>query len=243
MSREPVPLLDRKSQGSFIIKLDIGKISETSLDGALYTGDFPWGEWELRRSDAYCYGNAWHAQCTVKPDSKILFEAHLIGLLKVLYCDILPFMKGLVLHASCLAMGGHAHVFTGPSGAGKSTISQILPGKLIADDFTPIYLGPDGPKALAGPFPAWEKRRHEQLGAPLASINRVVQADTWQAEALTQQDAITRILENTITFSDLPQVKQAILDRAIDLSGQVPVRKLRFSLKPPTKEQLDGLFG
>ena len=171
-----------------------------------------------------------------------MLKVYLVGVLKVLYCDILPFMNGLVLHASCLDMEGRAQVFMGPSGAGKSTISKILPGKLIADDFTPIYLGPGGPQALAGPFPAWEKRPHQALRAPLSSINRIIQSDTWKAETLDRGEAITQILESTITFSDKQQVKQAILDRVIELGGMVPVRRLRFNLKPPTKEQFDGVL-
>ena len=196
----------------------------------------------MARKDTLCMGHAWNAHCIIGRGDTRMLKVHLVGLLKVLYCDILPFMNGLVMHASCLAMEGHAHVFTGPSGAGKSTISQVLPGKLIADDFTPIYLGPDGPQALAGPFPAWEKRPHQVLRAPLRSINRIIQSNTWKAKTLTPGDAVSSILENTITFSGSPRVKQAILDRAIELGGMVPVRRLQFSLNQPSKEQFDGIL-
>ena len=227
---------------AFTIKLRFGDPGDTVKTGANYTGDFPYGKWTLITRGCICHGTGWNGDCLVTPSSADMLKVHLVGLLKVLYSDILPFMHGLVLHASSLAMNDNAQVFTAPSGGGKSTISRLLPGKLIADDFTPILFDTKGPMAVACPFVSWEKVRYQQDKARLMAINRVIQGKDWQIKSLDKGPAITRILENTISFASMSQVKQVILDRAIDLAGMIPVRDLQFSLKTPSMEQISGFF-
>lgn len=218
------------------------QIKAHATSDTIYTGDFLEGNWGLITMGCMCHGVRWRANCTIEPESQRLLKWQVMGLLKVLYSDILPFANGLVMHASSLAMGEYAQIFTGPNEAGKSTINHLLSGRLMTDDFTPILFAEGGPFVVASPFIGWEKFKFQQYQAPLSAVNRIFQSDRWDTKTIGISDAIARILENTISFADNQQVKQAILDRATELARLIPVRELSFSLDPPTKEQLHGIF-
>jgi len=233
------------SDNTFKINLTLGDPGRTIKTGARYarySGRFPEGAWTLIAMGCRCKGNKWTADCIVRPGSMKTLKVRLVGLLKVLYSDILPFMNGLVLHASSLAISGRAQVFTAPSGVGKSTISTILPGKLITDDFTPIFFSRKGPITLASPFVTWGNRRYQQSQAPLAAINGISRSGRWHTNVMGVKDAISCILQNTISFAQTPSVNQALLDQAIDLAGMVTVKGLGFSLEIPSTEVINSLF-
>jgi len=219
-----------------------GDPGNTPAQGVIYDGEFFGDDWGILTPGCRCRGSGRKVDCVIKTSSLERNKLYLVGVLKVLYSDILPFMNGMALHASSLVINGRAHIFTGSSGAGKSTISTILPGKLVADDFTPIFLSAEGPIALMSPFVTWEKRRYQQDQAFISTINNVLQSDIWAVKEFDTGVAVSRILENTISFSDAPHVKQALLDRAIDFSELVSVRELKFSLTPPSMERINGLF-
>lgn len=55
--------------------------------------------------------------------------------------------ESLILHASCVALGGRGLLITGPSGAGKSALAlqlMALGARLVSDDRTEVTVGPQG---------------------------------------------------------------------------------------------------
>lgn len=55
--------------------------------------------------------------------------------------------ESLILHASCVALGGRGLLIMGPSGAGKSALAlQLisLGARLVSDDRTEVTAGPQG---------------------------------------------------------------------------------------------------
>lgn len=58
-----------------------------------------------------------------------------------------PSGEGLILHASCVALGGRGLLIMGPSGAGKSALALrliALGARLVSDDRTEVTAGPQG---------------------------------------------------------------------------------------------------
>ncbi len=69
---------------------------------------------------------------------------------------LLLYQRGLlVLHASAVSIGGGVVAFVGETGLGKSSLAAALHGfgcPLVADDLTPVEIGPAGPLVHPG-FP------------------------------------------------------------------------------------------
>ena len=224
------------------IKFVFGDPGKTPEKGVVYTGDFPWGEWTARSPGVFCQSMEGGVRCVVAREGPPPIITRVVGLVRMLYCDLLPFYNGLVMHASSIALFDQKGVaFVAPSGGGKSTISQMLPGKLLSDDFTPIYLTDGGPVCLASPFVGWEKQRAQQESASLVAIYRLFKGKHWTIQDMNQLNAIRFLLENVISFARVPAVKQAILDRVIDFSGVVAVRRLGFSLSRPKENIIHEL--
>lgn len=61
---------------------------------------------------------------------------------------------GLLLHSSCVIIGGRAQLFLGPSGAGKSTIASLFKQRnyrILSDDLNCIEAS--GPERIVSPLP------------------------------------------------------------------------------------------
>jgi HPr kinase/phosphorylase len=106
----------------------------------------------------------------------------------------------LILHASCVAVGGRALLITGPSGSGKSTLALqmlALGARLISDDQTEVTATPDGvwarcpAPAIAGLIEARGVGLLRAMRLETAPVVLVVDLAQTEAERLPPHRTIT----------------------------------------------------
>ncbi len=107
----------------------------------------------------------------------------------------------VLLHASSVAVGGEAVVFTGPSGIGKSThsrlwLSHVAGARLLNDDQPALRLIPGGVMVCGTP---WSGKtpcyRNEQ--ARLKAVFRMEQAGENKAVRLSRAEAFCALIDMT----------------------------------------------
>jgi hypothetical protein len=155
----------------------------------------------------------------------------------------------LVLHASAVALNGHAAAFLGHSGEGKSTTAAALHARgcpVIADDVVAVHLPPSGtPVALPGfaQLKLWPDAV-TALGEAPESLSRVVSAaaaprplrrlyvltdaESLELEPLGGHAAVFQLLQHSYIAAALPGLgSSSHLDQCARLAAAVPVRRLR----------------
>jgi hypothetical protein len=171
------------------------------------------------------------AEVDLVQESGPLFDRGLENFLRVLTAAFVLHEGGFLLHGSCVVRGGRAHVFFGPSGAGKTTVTLLSPGDVVlSDDLTLIVRGADGAFAAAGiPFGMAHHRVPDTNGSfPIASFNRLVQAEVVRRERLEGARALAEVAGSLpFVMQETGQASLAIETVALALRS-APVFRLEF---------------
>lgn len=140
---------------------------------------------------------------------------------------------GLLIHSSCIAEKGNAHMFAGHSGAGKSTAAALsLPREIIADEAAVIRIRPDGVSVFHSPFRSELQSMGAQEPFPLAGIHLLHQAKQHRRTRLTKAEGMLRLLDKVFYWN--PSIDESrtiihMLKEAVDL---VPLYDLHFCKDP-----------
>ena len=195
-------------------------------DGVHVTRDGPL--WLVRRGDFFAQWDPklrrGHARMVPSPYS-------LDSVIRILHTLILAEQGGMLMHASCVALGGRAWVFTGVSGAGKTTISRLSPpdAHILTDEMS--FLRPEAGvyHAHGTPFSGDLGRPGENLRAPLAGVFLLAQGKDNVIETLSKTEAVRVLMSNILYFAQDDVLTAKVFDNAIALAERVPVRRLTFA--------------
>jgi hypothetical protein len=154
----------------------------------------------------------------------------------------LPWNGGVIAHASAVAVGDEALVFSGPSGAGKSTISDMLaaavPDSLkLSDDL--MLLRPAGEEWIAhvAPFHGVQGLPHGRQ-CPVRGYYFISHGRDHVLEPLTPAQALPRLLRNILAYVSDPRTAAHVLAAGEDLVHRVPCHSLAFRRDPDVAQVL-----
>jgi len=134
------------------------------------------------------------------------------------------------MHASSVAWGGRAFVFTGVSGAGKTTISRLCPpdAHILTDEMSFIRATDGLYSAHGTPFSGELGRPGENLSAPLAGIFLLAKGPENRIDPFPPAQAVRALMANILYFARDDALTTRVFDNAIALAARVPVRRLTF---------------
>jgi hypothetical protein len=148
---------------------------------------------------------------------------------KMVYALLLESFKGILVHASGVALNGKAYLFAGASGVGKTWVVQRLADRavVLADDAVAVRWDGEVFRAFATPwnldFPRRSDRRKvARQGVPLAGICFLEQSDRDVALSLPVEVAGPRLLAQVIPLLRWFDAAQAqhLLDLGVLLCQQ-----------------------
>lgn len=142
---------------------------------------------------------------------------------------------GLLVHSSCIAENGNAHMFAGHSGAGKSTAAALsLPRGIIADEASIMRIRPDGVFVFHSPFRSelQSMAAQEPEPWPLAGIHLLHQAKHHQRTRLTKSEGMLRLLDKVFYWSPSIDESRTIIHMLMEAADLVPLYDLHFSKDP-----------
>lgn len=170
--------------------------------------DYRPNAWKAASRELYCY-----------LESGSRFYVRLLG------------YDGMMLHASALAYKGRAYLFSGPSGVGKSThtrLWQSLFGEdvLVFNDDKPALRKVDGVWYAYGTPWCGKDGINVNMRVPLGGICFLQQAKENRMESLSPEDAIPQVLFQTLHKFQVPQNRELLLTRVLQLSHDIPMYTL-----------------
>lgn len=142
---------------------------------------------------------------------------------------------GLLIHSSCIAENGNAHMFAGHSGAGKSTAAALsLPRGIIADEAAIMRIRPDGVSVFHSPFRSelQSMAAREQMPWPLAGIHLLHQARQHRRTRLTKSEGLLRLLDKVFYWNPSIDESRTIIHMLKEAADLVPLYDLYFSKDP-----------
>ncbi|MDE2407361.1 MAG: hypothetical protein KGL91_05810 [Xanthomonadaceae bacterium] len=183
--------------------------------------------WQVQRGDFFAQWNpaTRHGFARMLPS-----PFSLDSVIRILHTLILAEQGGMLMHASSVARDGVARVFTGVSGAGKTTISRLVPedGHILTDEMSFLRPEADGWYAYGTPFSGELARPGENLRVKLAGIFLLAKGPDNRIDTLSPAEAVRALMGNILYFARDGALTARVLDNAIALAAQVPVRRLTF---------------
>ncbi len=177
-------------------------------DIVIRESDFRPNAWKGAPYDLYCY-----------MESGADFYANLL------------YHEGMMLHASAVAYGGRAYLFSGPSGIGKSTHTklwkQILGDEaVIFNDDKPALRFLDGRWYAYGTPWCGKDGINSNLKMPLAGICFLEQGEENEMSLLTAKEAIPLIIPQTMYRFKRTEKVLLMLKNMENLIRHVPMYRL-----------------
>lgn len=144
--------------------------------------------------------------------------------------------EGFYLHSSAVALNGRAYLFSGPSGMGKSTHTclwqQCFEGVQVFNDDKPALRLIDGHWLAYGTPWCGKDGININMRVPLAGICFLKQASENRIRRLTQQEAASRIISQTIHFFKNLNRLDLMLSHVDKLVRTIPVFELENRPEP-----------
>lgn len=178
---------------------------DETADIVIRESHFRPGAWKGAPYDLYCY-----------MESGADFSANLL------------YHGGMMLHASAVAYGGRAYLFSGPSGIGKSTHTRLWrqifgdEAVVINDDKPALRFLDERWYAYGTPW-CGKEGINVNTKVPLAGICFLEQGETNSISSLSAQDAIPRIIPQTMYGFKRPDKAQSLLERMDCLIRHIPI--------------------
>lgn len=140
---------------------------------------------------------------------------------------------GLLMHSSCIAEKGNAHMFAGHSGAGKSTAAALsLPRGIIADEAAIVRIRPDGVSVFHSPFRSELQSMGAQEPLPLAAIHLLHQAKRHRRTRLAKAEGMLRLLDKVFYWNPSIDESRTIIHMLKEAADLVPLYDLHFCKDP-----------
>jgi len=142
---------------------------------------------------------------------------------------------GLLIHSSCIAENGNAHMFAGHSGAGKSTAAALSqPRGIIADEAAIMRIRPDGVSVFHSPFRSelQSMAAREPTPWPLAGIHLLHQAKQHRRTRLTKSEGLLHLLDKVFYWNPSTEESRAIIHLLKEAADLVPLYDLHFCKDP-----------
>lgn len=137
---------------------------------------------------------------------------------------------GLLFHAAGLARRGNGYAFFGYSGSGKTTVARVSTDAVILNDDLVVLL-PAANRWWIYATPFSNPTQVTSAGprrVPLAALYRLVQDQQIWVEPIDPATAIAEVIASSPVVSADPDRALALLARAEQLVGVVPVQRLHF---------------
>jgi len=143
----------------------------------------------------------------------------------------------LLMHGSCVAVDGKAHIFTAVSGTGKSTHVRLwreLLGDravMVNDDKPLIRIAADGMPTVYGT--PWDGKHHlsTNIAVPLQSIIQLERGEDNEIHEITPHDIFPTLLQQTFHTSD-PEVTLKVMDLLSRLAAHLRFYNLHCNMDP-----------
>ena len=179
--------------------------SEEQPEIVIRESDFRPNAWKGAPYDMYCY-----------MESGACFYVNLL------------YHKGMMLHASAVAYGGCAYLFSGPSGIGKSTHTRLWQevfGKeaIVFNDDKPALRSCDGRWYAYGTPWCGKDGINANLKVPLAGICFLEQGKENTISLLNTQEAVARVIPQTIYKFKRTEKVMLLMENIDDMLRKVPV--------------------
>ena len=145
--------------------------------------------------------------------------------------------KGLMLHASAVAMDGYAYLFSAPCGTGKSTHTDMWrmafgEAVVMLNDDKPALKKEQGRWYAYGTPWSGKTAQNVNMRIPLGGVCILTRGEQNEIEPYSGTAAIFSLLDQTVR-PQAANVRGELLELLDDLLSSVPVWKLRCT---PTKE-------
>ncbi len=139
--------------------------------------------------------------------------------------------EGLYLHSSAVEVEGKAYLFSGPSGVGKSTHvglwQELLRGNVCRfNDDKPALRRLDGIWYAYGTPWCGKDGINENRKVPVAGICFLKQGSENRIRRLTEQEAVPKLLSQTIHRFRNPERLDMMLTRLEKLVREIPIYEL-----------------
>jgi len=147
----------------------------------------------------------------------------------------------LLMHGSCVAVDGKAHLFTAVSGTGKSTHVRLwreLLGDravMVNDDKPLIRVPAEGEPIVYGT--PWDGKHHlsNNIAVPLQSIIQLERGEENEIHAVTPHDIFPILYQQTFHTSD-PEMTLKAMDLLSRLAMRLQFYNLHCNMNPEAAE-------
>ncbi|MBR5315320.1 MAG: hypothetical protein IKU44_00905 [Firmicutes bacterium] len=145
--------------------------------------------------------------------------------------------NGLMLHSSAVALDGKAYLFSGPCGRGKSTHTRLYQQiwgdevKNFNDDKPALRRLDDKWYAYGTPW-CGKDGININMKVPLAGICFLEKGDKNEIQRLSEKEAVTKILSQTLHKIGNPAKLCLLLDHIEKLVKEIPVYQLTNKPEP-----------
>lgn len=128
---------------------------------------------------------------------------------------VLDNADGIIFHASTIAVGGKAYLFTAPSGTGKSTHTKLLrellgENAVMINDDKPIVRRIDGKFYAFGTPWCGKHFLGNNIKAEIGGICKLYRAKENEVREAEKTEMIITVLEQTLRFSDVDRTEKLL---------------------------------